>query len=289
MDLVLTNTLPPQGDNRVTGGPVLLPTQGTAIAALVASIVAWPVGLVLSFIALSKIKRTGFAGRGLAVAAIAVSGLGIVASVLLFPLVLLVAGAVGTTVPEMMAALDSPIRSNNSTATETTTPSATPTPTPTSTPRSDETAVISLATDADTVAPGTGEGTIVGIGELGSTADGIGFTVEGVECGIATVGGAGLATTASGQFCEVDVVVTNNGPTSYRFNYVDARGSIGLSQYSASASASVYSDSAWSFGVDISPGSSVQSSVYFDLPVGQSLESVTFSDGFVGGHVQITL
>jgi hypothetical protein len=46
-----------------------------AIAGLVLAILIWPVGLVLSIVALNQIKTSGQGGRGLAVAGIIISAL----------------------------------------------------------------------------------------------------------------------------------------------------------------------------------------------------------------------
>jgi uncharacterized membrane protein len=47
-------------------------TSTLAILALVASLVVSPVGFVLGFVALGQVRRSGEAGRGLAIAAIVV-------------------------------------------------------------------------------------------------------------------------------------------------------------------------------------------------------------------------
>jgi len=49
------------------------PTEGLAIAGLITAIFFWPAGLIISPIALSKIKKNGNNGRGLAIAGIIVS------------------------------------------------------------------------------------------------------------------------------------------------------------------------------------------------------------------------
>ena len=54
------------------GAPVR-PTEGLAIAGLITAIFFWPAGIIISPIALSKIKKNGNNGRGLAIAGIIVS------------------------------------------------------------------------------------------------------------------------------------------------------------------------------------------------------------------------
>lgn len=58
------------------------PTEGTAIAALVLAFVLAPVGLVLGFVALSKIRRSGARGRGMAIAAVVVSAVALLVTAL---------------------------------------------------------------------------------------------------------------------------------------------------------------------------------------------------------------
>jgi peptidyl-prolyl cis-trans isomerase B (cyclophilin B) len=50
--------------------PTPPPTNGTAIAALVCSILLAPLGLILAYVARSQIERTGDGGRGLVKAAL---------------------------------------------------------------------------------------------------------------------------------------------------------------------------------------------------------------------------
>ena len=54
------------------------PIDPTAIVALVLSMIFWPAGLVMGFVALSRINASGLGGRGLANAAVIVSTFGAV-------------------------------------------------------------------------------------------------------------------------------------------------------------------------------------------------------------------
>jgi len=56
-------------------------TEGLAIGALIAGIVFWPVGVVLSILALSKVKKTGNGGRGLAIAGLILSIVGFIVTI----------------------------------------------------------------------------------------------------------------------------------------------------------------------------------------------------------------
>lgn len=59
-------------------------TDGFAIASLVTAFFCTPLGLVFGFVSLSRIKRTGRGGRGLAIAGIVISAVGILAAVALY-------------------------------------------------------------------------------------------------------------------------------------------------------------------------------------------------------------
>jgi len=58
------------------------PTSGLAIAALLTGIFFWPAGIIISPIALSKIRKTGDGGRGLALAGLIISILALVGTVI---------------------------------------------------------------------------------------------------------------------------------------------------------------------------------------------------------------
>jgi hypothetical protein len=77
-------------------------TDGLAIGALVAGILFWPVGIVLSLVALSKIKRTGSGGRGFAIAGLILSIVGFLGSIISVILLVLLA----TAAPQAVSSLD---------------------------------------------------------------------------------------------------------------------------------------------------------------------------------------
>ncbi|MCC2307782.1 DUF4190 domain-containing protein [Cellulomonas chengniuliangii] len=72
--------------------PAPIGTDGLAIAGLIVAFVAWPVGLALSIAALVRVRRTGQAGKGLAIGGIAVSALAFATTVAV-AIVFVVAGA----------------------------------------------------------------------------------------------------------------------------------------------------------------------------------------------------
>ena len=58
--------------------PVSTGTNGMAIASLVCAFFCTPLGLIFGFIALSQVKQSGQGGRGLAIAGIVISIVGLV-------------------------------------------------------------------------------------------------------------------------------------------------------------------------------------------------------------------
>ncbi len=58
------------------------PTEGLAIAALITGLLFWPAGLIISPIALSRIKRNNTGGRGMAIAGLILSIVGLVCGII---------------------------------------------------------------------------------------------------------------------------------------------------------------------------------------------------------------
>jgi Domain of unknown function (DUF4190) len=70
------------------------PTNSLAIAALVSSLLLAPLGIVFGHVALGQIKRTGEAGKGLAIAGLAIGYVGTVLSVLCLIFVMVVVSSI---------------------------------------------------------------------------------------------------------------------------------------------------------------------------------------------------
>ena len=58
------------------------PTEGLAIAALITGLLFWPAGLIISPMALSRIKRNHTGGRGMAIAGLILSIVGLVCGII---------------------------------------------------------------------------------------------------------------------------------------------------------------------------------------------------------------
>jgi Domain of unknown function (DUF4190) len=80
------------------GYPQPRPTNGMAIASLVASLLVAPLGIVFGHISLSQIKRSGEDGKGLAIAGLVIGYLATVGAVIAVIFVVGVMAVVGSTV-----------------------------------------------------------------------------------------------------------------------------------------------------------------------------------------------
>ncbi len=111
------------------------------------------------------------------------------------------------------------------------------------------------------------------------------FTVNDVKCGVKSVGPEGFAEKAQGQFCLVNMKVSNIGDEaqmldgSSQFAF-DADGK----KFSSSTSAAIYIEDNNTFLNEINPGNSVEGTVVFDVPktvkiVKLELHDSPFSDG----------
>jgi len=225
------------------------PTETLAIIGLVTGIIFWPAGIIINPIALSKIKKTGNGGKGFAIAGLILSIIGAISSII----------AIIVT-------------------------------------------VISIATSAAIIGGAVGEydeaigdyGQVtqsVGIGETGTTESGISYVVNSSECGIESVGSEAEydLTEAVGQYCAVDVTMTNNSTEPAYFSSSDVTGFVGESEYTNDSSATYAGaeDGGSSIISELNPGAAGTIKVYFDVPDGTALDRVelsslaTFTDGII--------
>jgi hypothetical protein len=89
-----------------TAYPQQPPTEGLAIAALITGILFWPVGIILGFVALSKIKKTGAGGRIMAILGIVFGFLGLVATIIAIVAGILFARAAAATAAQIASDYD---------------------------------------------------------------------------------------------------------------------------------------------------------------------------------------
>ncbi|MFE9183015.1 DUF4352 domain-containing protein [Micromonospora haikouensis] len=108
------------------------------------------------------------------------------------------------------------------------------------------------------------------------------FTVKSVKCGISQVGSDFLNTKAQGTFCKISVTVKNVTKRAHTFH---ADGSLTAQdasgrEYEADGEAGIYGNSdGQGFLDEINPGNSVTANVYFDVPKGTKLKTITLDAG----------
>ncbi|MFG1883463.1 DUF4352 domain-containing protein [Micromonospora sp. NPDC049102] len=134
-----------------------------------------------------------------------------------------------------------------------------------------------------TAAPKPSEPKGPGIGEKVRGGD-FEFTVKSVKCGISQVGNEFLNTKAQGTFCRVSVTVKNVTKKAHPFH---ADGSISAKdgsgrEYEVDGEAGIYgNDDGQGFLDEINPGNSVTANVYFDVPKGTKLKTITLDAGLL--------
>jgi Domain of unknown function (DUF4352) len=127
------------------------------------------------------------------------------------------------------------------------------------------------------------------IGEAAADGD-FSFVVTGVECGATTIGGSYVNTTAQGQFCIVNLTVTNIGDEAQSFfgdNTVLLNGQ--GQEFSADSSAAIYLEDSSSLYEEVNPGNSLNSRVVFDVPPGMVPTAMELHDSAFSGGVTVLL
>ncbi|WP_327028230.1 DUF4352 domain-containing protein [Micromonospora sp. NBC_01740] len=108
------------------------------------------------------------------------------------------------------------------------------------------------------------------------------FTVNSVKCGISQVGDSFLNRKAQGTYCRVSISVKNVTKSAHLFH---ADGTVTVQdaagrEYDADGAAGMYgNDDARGFLDEINPGNSVRANVFFDVPKGTKLKTITFDAG----------
>lgn len=108
---------------------------------------------------------------------------------------------------------------------------------------------------------------------------GFGLRVQGLRCGVSAIGPDGLEQRAQGQFCLLDVRVTNNGREPELFDssaqrVYDTEGGA----YAVAAEAAVFlNDDVPTLLDEIRPGASVNGVLPFDVPKNAQLSELSMS------------
>jgi hypothetical protein len=137
--------------------------------------------------------------------------------------------------------------------------------------------------------PAVEESSNPGIGE--PAADGkFTFVVNGVDCSATEIGSEYMNTTAQGQFCMVDVTISNTGNEAQSFfgdnaKLFNAEGQ----EFSADSEAAIYLEDSSSLYEEINPGNTLNSKVIFDVPSGTVPTAIELHDSAFSGGVTVDL
>ncbi|WP_433531869.1 DUF4352 domain-containing protein [Micromonospora sp. CA-263727] len=152
-----------------------------------------------------------------------------------------------------------------------------------SAPASEEAPATSAAPEPakTTAAPAPKKSKSPGVGDKVRGGD-FELTVNGVKCGISQVGSDFLNTKAQGTFCKVSVTVKNVTKSAHTFHAdgsLTAKDASGR-EFEADGEAGIYGNSDGQGFLDkINPGNSVTANVYFDVPKGTKLKTITLDAG----------
>jgi len=117
------------------------------------------------------------------------------------------------------------------------------------------------------------------IGDTVTNSDGVAFTVNSIQCGIAHAGNSITGADAKGQFCEVKFNVKNGGSKEITVISSDLTGYIGASEYDVDTS-TISTFGGDYFSTSINPGLAADCDVFIDIPAGQALDYIKFKPAF---------
>jgi hypothetical protein len=116
------------------------------------------------------------------------------------------------------------------------------------------------------------------------------FVVNGVDCSQTAIGSEYFNTQAQGQFCQIDLTITNIGSEAQSFfgdnaTLFNAQGQ----EFSADSEAAIYLEDSSSLYEEINPGNALNSKVVFDVPAGMVPTSIELHDSAFSGGVTVAL
>ncbi|MEU4621006.1 DUF4352 domain-containing protein [Actinoplanes sp. NPDC023801] len=117
------------------------------------------------------------------------------------------------------------------------------------------------------------------------------FTVTGMKCGVAQVGGQYANEKAQGEFCLIDVTIKNVGTSAETFYDGSQKAYDGANtEYSVDSGAAIYAnEDSSTFLEQINPGNSVEGKLVFDVPKGTKLASVVLHESAFTAGVKVPL
>ncbi|WP_231953632.1 DUF4352 domain-containing protein [Actinoplanes derwentensis] len=124
-----------------------------------------------------------------------------------------------------------------------------------------------------------------------SPGGGFDVDVTGVRCGVPSVGPSGMEQEAAGQFCLLDVKVTNNGREPVLFDSAAqrVRDDDGVAYAVAEQAAVFLNDRGSTLLNEIQPGETVAGVLPFDMPFGARPSDAELGDGATTTGVRVNL
>ena len=115
------------------------------------------------------------------------------------------------------------------------------------------------------------------------------FVVHSVKCGMTTSGGS-FPSKPQGEFCAVNVSVSNRGTRAQLFDAAEVKGFIAGRKYEADAGASAMANpDTDTFLNSINPGNTIKVIVLIDVPAGQQLETVELHDSLFSAGTSVSV
>lgn len=128
-----------------------------------------------------------------------------------------------------------------------------------------------------------------GIGQPAADGD-FSFVVNGVDCSLTEIGTEYFNTKAQGQFCVVDLTISNIGNEAQSFFGDNAKLFNAQEQeFSADGEAAIYLEDSSSLYEEINPGNTLNSKVVFDVPAGTVPTAIELHDSAFSGGVTVKL
>jgi hypothetical protein len=122
-------------------------------------------------------------------------------------------------------------------------------------------------------------------------AAGFGLTVTGLRCGVPSIGPEGMEQKAAGQFCLLDLEVTNNGGEPKLFDSGAQRvyDTNGVAYAVAEQAAGFLNDHSFPLLAEVEPGETVTGVLPFDVPSDVRLSTATLASAMSTPGVRVTL
>lgn len=116
------------------------------------------------------------------------------------------------------------------------------------------------------------------------------FTVKSMKCDVDKVGKSILAKTAKGDYCILDLAVTNHGKEPGTFIPTVQKGFIGDIEYASDDSAMIALAGPNDTWIDnVNPGTTITVKLVYDVPSDKKLSKVEFHDSMLSGGVPVKL